>query len=104
MDRNLHKIETALNNMATSLSRIDRNTAPIKSEASRTQSGSLFDSIPIELDWTPAAIKVKADFIKRPDGRVTIVIEVEGEDADILLESIGDLPVESLQMSAYAKR
>ena len=102
-DRNLHNIEVSLNGIERALTRLERKMAPTPIEPIRTQSGTLEHQIPIELDWTPAPIKTEATFIKRADGKVTIVIEVVGEDADILLESIPDTPVEYLQLSALAR-
>jgi hypothetical protein len=99
----LRSIERSLGGIERALGRIEQNVRPLRSEKVATQSGTLEEQIPLEIDWTPAAIKTEATFIKRADGRVTIVIEVVGEDADILLQSIPDVPVEYLQLSSVAR-
>jgi hypothetical protein len=104
-DRTLHLIENALKSIASSLSRIEKNTAPVRSSGNRprTHGGVLQEQVPLEIDWTPAAIKTEASFIVQDDGKVVILIEVVGEDADILIQSIPDTPVEYLQLISVAK-
>jgi hypothetical protein len=101
----LRNVENHLRRMDTSLSRIEQHLRPrpVKAEHVSTQSGNLEEQVPLEIDWTPAPIKTEASFIRRADGKVTIVIEVVGEDADILMASIPDTPVEYLQLIAVAR-
>jgi hypothetical protein len=99
----LRNIERSLNDITHNLTRIERNLRPGRPTSVSTQSGTLEEQVPLEIDWTPAAIKTEASFIRRADGKVTIVIEVVGEDADILMASIPDTPVEYLQLIAVAK-
>jgi hypothetical protein len=113
MPTELRAIERTLSGIERSLDRIEKNLRPVRGGGmdraaeglvrSTTQSGTLEEQVPLEIDWTPAAIKTEASFIRRADGKVTIVIEVVGEDADILMASIPDTPVEYLQLIAVAK-
>jgi len=104
-NKDLQNIERSLKEITTKLGGIEKNLKPaaITINHPTTQQGHLEHRVPVEIDWTPAAIKTEAEFIVRPDGRVTIVIEVVGEDADILIESIPDVPVEYLQLSSVVK-
>lgn len=104
-NRDLLNIERALNGIDRKLGGIERNlqVPRVTISSPTTQSGHLEAQVPVEIDWTPAAIKTEAQFIVRPDGRVTIVIEVVGEDADILMQSLPEVPVEQLQLSAIAR-
>jgi hypothetical protein len=72
-----------------------------KNDEPTTHSGTLIHQVPLEIDWTPAAIKTEASFILQDNGKMTVVFEVVGEDADILKESLTELPVETLQLAAY---
>lgn len=115
----VHNIERSLGGIEKTLERIEKNLRPttgssfpttqqslqrlIEANKSRGDSARLDHHIPLEIDWTPAAIRTEARVYHLEDGRARIVIDISGEDADILLESIPDTPVEYLQLSSVAR-
>lgn len=97
------RIEDTLKNLSDTLSQIEKHIRPKTTKPdSLFKSGEVIAQVPAELDWVTPEIKGEVSFIRNSDGRVTLTMEISGEDAAIA-EDFLTRGVEYLQISSMTR-
>lgn len=103
-EKALAAISNNLDNISKSVQRLEKGilSGPTTFDEPRTHSGNLVCQVPVELDWMNPPLKAEASFIRRVDGKITVVLEIEGEEAALVEDFIDRGFVEKLQVSLVA--